>query len=614
MKQFIQIHKNGFKLLKILQEMNRNMIPLSILGAILNSIKPFISIVFVARIVDFCIEGNYRAATQNVFYMIGLALFVALSINLIEYYLRVNRNMLILEMKIATRRKCMELDYEIVENNETKNVIRNTESAAQYGMGLSELAEWYTSLLQYMLGMVIAFCFTVEFVLARGSEGGIYNLLTNPWIDMLLLLGSFFIVRVCTKRIHKNIDELNDYIAKEHYKTENGLGYWANCFSDDNAEMTFRLCDMKKLATDSYNKYRKQSIPVFAAMLEGEQKGINAVFFENTIFTMMTYVVAVSKTFVGAITIGSFAKYTGAILQLLTGFGKIFSSQNSLGHVVMNLESFLDFMEKENQYETGTLHVEKRLDNRYEIEFHDVSFAYPGSSNKVLNHVDFKSNTGEKLAVVGENGAGKSTFIKLLCRLYEPMEGYISLNGIDIRKYDYQEYLSLFGVVFQNFHLFGVSISENIAMNVVADKLRVKELLKQVELLDYVENLPEKENTIVRNGDESAIDVSGGQAQKLSIARAMYKDAPFVILDEPTAALDPISESKIYEKFHDMVKDKSALFVSHRMSSCKFCDNIIVFDKGSIIEHGNHSSLLKLAGKYAAMWKAQAGYYEVSEN
>ena len=613
MEQFIKIHKNGFKLLKVLHGMNRNMIPLSILRAILNAANPFISIYFVARIIDKCVEENYELAIKNALIMITVILVVALVENLMSYNLRVNHNLLILQMRIATRKKCMELDYEVVENNETKNTIRNTESAAQYGMGLSNLLDWYTRLLQNMLGMIIAFYFTIEFVMAKGGGEGSLRIITNPYIDFGLLIGAFLVGRLLTKGIHKNINQINEYIAKEHYKTENGLGYWVTGFQNDNAEMTFRLCHMKKLVIDIYEKYIVESVPVFKAMIDGEAKEIQAALYENGLFSLMTYVIAVAKTVTGAITIGSFAKYTGAILQLLNGFGQIVSSQDYLGNVVLNLESFLEFMEKTNRYETGSLHVEKRLDSEYEIEFHDVSFRYPGSNQNVLNHVDFKFNTGEKLAVVGENGAGKSTFIKLLCRLYEPSEGYISLNGIDIKKYDYQEYLSLFGVVFQNFHIFGVSVAENIAMDSTWDKKKVKELLKQVELLDYVDSLPDKENTVVRNGDKDAIDISGGQAQKLSIARAMCKDAPFVILDEPTAALDPISESLIYEKFNDMVRDKSALFISHRMSSCKFCDNIVVFEKGSIIEHGSHNNLLQLAGKYAAMWNAQAGYYELTE-
>lgn len=612
MGQFIKIHKKGLKLLEVLHRLNRNMIPLSILSAILNALNPFISIYFVARIIDNCIEENYEFAFKNALVMISVILVIVIVENIMSYSLRVNSNMLILQMRIATRKKCTELDYGIVENSETKNTIRNTESAAKYGMGLSNLLDWYTRFLENILGMIVAVYFTIEFVMAKGEGEGSLRVITDPYIDLGIMVVAFLVGRLITKGIHKNINQINEYIAKEHYKTENGLGYWVKGFEDDNAEMTFRLCHMKDLVLDIYEKYIAESVPIFNSMIIGEEKEVQAVLYENTLFNIMTYAIAVAKTVTGAITIGSFAKYTGAILQLLNGFGQIVSSQEYIGNVVMNLESFLMFMQRTNQYRTGSLHVEKRSDNKYEIEFHDVCFSYPGSNEKVLNHVDFKFTAGEKLAVVGENGAGKSTFIKLLCRMYEPSEGYISLNGIDIRKYDYQEYLSLFGVVFQNFHIFGVTVAENIAMDSSWDKKKVKELLKQVELLEYVDSLQDKENTVVRNGDEDSIDISGGQAQKLSIARAMYKDAPFVILDEPTAALDPISESLIYEKFNDMVKEKSALFISHRMSSCKFCDNIIVFEKGRIIEHGSHNELLHSLGKYAAMWNAQAGYYKAT--
>jgi len=219
------------------------------------------------------------------------------------------------------------------------------------------------------------------------------------------------------------------------------------------------------------------------------------------------------------------------------------------------------------------------------------------------------------MAVVGPNGAGKTTFIKLLCRLYEPTSGCITLNGVDIRKYDYREYLDLFGIVFQDFALFPYSIAENIASSQTPDESRIWQVLRLVEMEDRIRRLPQGLNTtLFSHSSKDGVNFSGGELQKLAIARALYKDAPLVILDEPTAALDPISEYEIYSHFDTLVKDKTSIFISHRMSSCRFCEDILVFEDGQLSERDSHAALLSQEGSlYASMWNAQAQYYELNQ-
>jgi ABC-type multidrug transport system, ATPase and permease components len=214
------------------------------------------------------------------------------------------------------------------------------------------------------------------------------------------------------------------------------------------------------------------------------------------------------------------------------------------------------------------------------------------------------------MAIVGKNGAGKTTFIKLLCRLYDPTEGEILLNGINIKKYDYEEYLRVFSVVFQDFKLFSFSVAENVATSCEYDEDKLWKCLEQAGIKDRIEKLPEGINTNIYNNQEEGIEISGGEAQKLAIARALYKDAPVVILDEPTSALDPVSELEIYERFNKLVEEKTSIFISHRMSSCRFCNNILVFDDGQIVQIGNHDELVSdKEGIYHSLWEAQAKYY-----
>jgi ABC-type multidrug transport system fused ATPase/permease subunit len=315
------------------------------------------------------------------------------------------------------------------------------------------------------------------------------------------------------------------------------------------------------------------------------------------------------KILSGAITIGSLTKYVGALVQFNASISTFITKSAEIRRCCGYMGTLLEFMDLEGSMHKGTIPVEKRLDNEYEIEFHDVSFSYPGNDNKVLDHVSCHITMKDKMAVVGRNGAGKTTFIKLLCRLYEPTEGYITLNGVDIRKYDYDEYLKLFGVVFQDYSLFAFPVGENVASGRNYDDKKVWECLEESGVADRIKKLPEKLNTPLFKYDDNGVEMSGGESQKVAISRALYKDAPFVILDEPTAALDPISEYEIYSKFDEMVKNKTSIYISHRMSSCRFCDDIIVFDNGRIVERGSHEKLIDKDGYYSKLWNAQAQYY-----
>ena len=262
----------------------------------------------------------------------------------------------------------------------------------------------------------------------------------------------------------------------------------------------------------------------------------------------------------------------------------------------------------------GSLSVEKRADRSYEIELRDVSFRYPNTQTWALEHVNMKFQVGRRMALVGPNGSGKTTFIKLLCRLYDPTQGQILLNGIDIRKYDYQQYLDIFSVVFQDFQLLAFPLAQNIAASAAVDPARARACLKAAGL-DQAQ-LPDGLDTFLyREFNEQGVEISGGEAQKIAIARALYKDAPFIILDEPTAALDPIAEAEIYVGFDAIVGNKTAIYISHRLSSCRFCDEICVFDAGKIVQRGSHEQLVEEKdGLYFRLWQAQAQYYTQKTN
>lgn len=331
----------------------------------------------------------------------------------------------------------------------------------------------------------------------------------------------------------------------------------------------------------------------------------------SVILIGIVYLFVCLKAWSGAFGVGSVTQYIGAITQLFLGLSLLLQT---LGLIRINgdfLRSAFEFLELPNHMYQGSLTTEKRSDRQYNVEFCDVSFKYPGSDQWTLRHVNVKFRVGSRLAVVGMNGSGKTTFIKLLCRLYDPTEGQILLNGIDIRKYRYDDYIRLFSVVFQDFRLLAMPLGENVAGSTEYDAARVSECLRHAGFDEHMSAMSKGLDTcLYRDLDETGVEISGGEAQKIAIARALYKDAPFIILDEPTAALDPVAEAEIYGKFNEIVGDKTAIYISHRLSSCKFCDEIAVFHEGAVIQKGTHAQLLADEnGKYHELWNAQAQYY-----
>ena len=338
----------------------------------------------------------------------------------------------------------------------------------------------------------------------------------------------------------------------------------------------------------------------------------------DAVLSIAVFLFAAIKAFIGVFGIGSFILYQGAIGRFINAVSGLAVTVGRFRDNNRYLLQLYDFLDLPNEMYQGTLAVEKRDDIDYEIEFQDVSFKYPRTDTWALRHVNMKFKIGDKLAIVGENGSGKTTFIKLLCRLYDPTEGKILLNGIDITRYRYEEYMALFSVVFQDFTLFGFPLGDNVASAMKYDEQKVRDCLIRAgmgeKLAELDKDAEEKGKALNRSLDSKyasdSIDLSGGERQKVALARALYKDAPFVVLDEPTAALDPIAEAAMYENFNKIAQNKTSVFISHRLSSCRFCDTIAVFDHGRLIQQGPHDVLVAdEEGKYSQLWEAQAKYY-----
>lgn len=314
----------------------------------------------------------------------------------------------------------------------------------------------------------------------------------------------------------------------------------------------------------------------------------------------------------GDITVGSFTVFLGAVTAFTGSFSGFIGRFPGLALLSKYVDDYREFerLAAHAGAEREVVSGEDPTDGRYDIEFVDVSFKYPNTDRYVLRHVNIKIKSSERLSVVGYNGAGKSTFIKLICRLYEPTEGQILVGGVDIATISLHDYREMLSVVFQDYSLFAMTIRDNIVLNREPDGERLDRAIENSGLRDRITLLEDGVDTqLFRVFEYEGTNFSGGEMQKLACARAYYKNAPIVILDEPTASLDPIAETRLYERFQSIIEGKTSIYISHRLASVKFCDSIACFADGELVERGTHRELMEMDGVYAEMFRKQAHYY-----
>ncbi len=591
-------------------------IPASIVYTLMGRAIPFLHMILSAEIVDMLVNREDKKKILTV------AVVMVGGWMLMELIRSAMMRMLQIHWQIVSHRKnrdigskAMSLDYDLLERNSTLELIAQADANTDKMGGMGDYLIKSMDLIGVVFSCVGAVAAMAGLFIASPyhGEGAVYAFFASP-VSYFLLLGllviTIYVGSKCEARqgkIRYNCDQIG---------VRNGRIYWFFYNLISNYSMgkdirIFKMFDMIRRkgmeARDDIESAQKQAIR------DTLKVGALALLVQN-LFIVAVYVYVGIKAIYGMITIGEVTKYISAITLLQSQIGVLFSLLIGINTQNIYMESYNELMAVKNQKYDGTLPVEKRIDNEYELEFRNVSFHYPNNDKMVLSNVSFRLKQGRKLAIVGANGAGKTTFIKLLCRLYDPTEGEILLNGIDIRKYNYDEYIRLFSIVFQDYKIFSFSVAENVAAGPEFDRDRVIKSLQDAGIYERVKSMQSGIDSRLlkdqQEGDEEGIEISGGEKQKIALARALYRDAPMVILDEPTSALDPIAEQDIYTRFNDMVEEKTAVFISHRMSSCRFCDEVVVFDEGRIVQNGTHEELVAdEGGVYHRMWEAQAQYY-----
>lgn len=498
--------------------------------------------------------------------------------------------------------KNMEMDYAQLDSAEAAQIRARIQNDYDWGCGAYYMIPQFQRCCAGVVGVVTSFGLLLSIVL-RGDFWKHWSILPFA-VCVLLITFACEAFEVRTAREKERLKSRYDaHSARSNYLMRGGLTYREG--------KDIRVYGAQPLIRSGLQEEERDRMVEQESRLE-RRAGIwdGAA---SGILMGGAYLFIVLRAIGGGLNAGAVVLFASAIYRFSESVKVLSKSGSEIRMNARRMESSFAYLELPDVMAKGHRRIDKGASGA-EIEVRNVSFRYPGAAHRALKNVSFKFSPGRKLAIVGMNGSGKTTLVKLLCRMYDPDEGQILLNGVDIREYDYAEYMRQFSVVFQDFRLLSLSLGENVAASEKYDADRVRICLEKAGFGDRLSRMPKGITTsLYRDIDEEGIEISGGEAQKIALARALYKDAPFVVLDEPTAALDPVSEHEIYSGFHRLVGEGAAIFISHRLSSCRFCDEILVFHEGGLVQKGAHGALLAdEKGQYFRMWQAQARYYEDS--
>lgn len=585
------------------------LLPLTVLLAVAIGVKPFVNIYFSARIVaELSGAGDTKTLTTLVAVCLGLNLLLLLITEWLSPTFYMLRGRMYQKERLAVENKLFTIDYAKLENSDFQELVHlHSESMEKIFSSFVQLCWMLRDFISGLTTIVCAFAILLPLFrigLMKTGEGFIHS----P--AFFVALFAAIAVSVVVILLLSSHTSKVWFQSQERYGKLNRLfRCYRDILANYNSGKEVRL--YKEQALIEKEATEELLTKGETILRETSQKSAAASSYIAIIGALIgfgVYVFIGVKGLLGLFDMEALIRYTGAFMQIITGVTSIAVTFGKNAELVPNLEYYFKIIDTMPEMEYGNQEVD--LAN-VDIEFRDVYFRYPGASTDTLKDVNLHIRAGERLAVVGRNGSGKTTFIKLLCRLYDADRGEILVNGVNIKSLSRECCRDLFSVVFQDFKLFSLSVTDNLTAGEAADPVKLRQSLYEADVLERVERMTKKtETTLYKDIDKDGVEVSGGEAQKLALARALYKDAPVVVLDEPTAALDPVAEHKIYQQFNAFVEGKTAIYISHRLSSCRFCDTIAVFRKGELVGVGTHDQLLAEAdGEYSRLWNAQAKYY-----
>lgn len=623
MKKNMKVIAGGIGLI---EGLSPGFLPCCVLQACLNALSPFINIYLSAALINGLLEGwGMIRLLQGVCVMALLNLVCGGLAAWTERLVNVKQNALFAQYDWKLNSRMMELSYEEVERYEVQALRERIRQMANVnGMGLWNLVNPVKAVVRSVFTILFAIAiFCAVFVQCGPGEGLLTGFFCSAWASAglaALILGNIcvnlYTVSRSTKKVFAAFAGLVPINQVYSYYLENYIDTY-------HSGKDIRLYRQGDLIRSEMGKLLRDGREPMKRLkgIEFRYNGLGSL--AGFAMNLTIYLTVGMRALAGLFPVGSIVQYVGGIGQFVSGFTTFAAQITLLNSNVEALELILRYLgmgepeEKSGLIGRGggqcggktVLEEPLRSADSLEIEFRNVSFTYPGTESKALDNLSFAIHPGEKLAVVGVNGSGKTTMIKLLCGLYEPDQGEILVNGRDIRELDQEACRKLFGVVFQDFQLFSFGLGQNLAGSRIYDGERARAALEEAGFGARLAGM-DLETSLYKDFDPQGVEISGGEAQKIAIARALYRQAPILILDEPTAALDPQAEYEVYEKLNHISENRTAIFISHRMSSCRFCGRILVLDGGRLVQEGSHEELLRdSGGRYFELWHAQEQYY-----
>lgn len=583
-----------------INKINKNILPVILLNCLFSAVEPFVFIFVSGKLVKYLIEG--RAFKEIVtLSLVGAAISLAVYVikNITENYKMEFMDYLNCKEKNLLIKGMFNLDFKDFESKEYKDKISRHRQETD-GIG----GVYYETL--YLLSDFVSGVLTI--IIAAISLGGFYKTL-NQSVDIkilgeryfpLILLAALIILSVLLAIFRKKVEEKNEDDREEYSVKYKIYDFYMRLLSDYESLKQIKIFDEKpfikrelndKFVKDGLSLDRRVSVrTAFSqAMNEFLMTGINVLFL----------LVLAVKAIGGLFGADALIIYYGAFKEIVDGIKLLIESVGYKKSIEPKIEILYDVIALKSESDEGK-YIEESTENA--IVAKNICFAYPGSDKNALEEIDVTIKNGEKIAIVGENGSGKTTFINLLTGLYRPTSGEIFVNG---KTPTLENTSKEAGVVSQDFFLFSFMLGENVAASRDVD---MKNAALALETSGFGDKYP-LETYLYKDIDEDGVDVSGGEAQKIALARAIYGDKKLLLFDEPTSKLDPKSEMKVFESFNEVSKGKTAIFVSHRMSACKFADRIILFEKGKISAIGTHEEMIRGSERYREMWEAQAKYF-----
>ncbi|MCL2462781.1 MAG: ABC transporter ATP-binding protein/permease [Defluviitaleaceae bacterium] len=573
---------------------------------VLNAVQPFIVLYFSARIID---ELAGAKDLRRIAIYVGMAIGSALVIRAATAVITKVRDtrygwwMQWMEQRRVRNERYAQMDFTCVEDRRVNEILADLhEKEMATGAGIGRIRYGVPGLTTNVCALLASIVLLAG--MFKGSPGGFAgSFVASGWATGLLFLSVAvpIVARMLfARRLNAIMDKFTLWVPQINVK----FGYYHNYIKSEGAGKDIRIFNQRPYVM---RLIKARSMDWIWAWSRGTSESAAMTAGLSAVVSGLAYLIIGLRALNGMYSIGQVTQYVGAVTAFAGALIGLISGCASIWEDERYLPELYEFLDLPDPKQTGKLPVPNGGD--LEFEFRGVSFKYPGSEEFALKNLSMSINANRRMAVVGVNGSGKTTMIKLLCRLYDPTEGVITLNGVNIREYDYAEYMRIFAVVFQDFKLPAYPLGQNVAAGVEYDRTRVEQSLEKTGFGGRMAEIG-LDTALYKDFDKDGVNVSGGEAQKIALARAIYRDAAFVILDEPTSALDPLAEFEIYSKFDGIVGGKTAVYISHRLSSCRFCDDIAVFNDGTIVQRGGHEELLAEAGgKYQELWNAQARHY-----